>query len=410
MKEATSLVNFPACPGDAFGASVTPIYQTATFDQDSPERFGKYDYTRSGNPTRDVLESQIAMLEGMGDKGRCFAFASGLAAITAVLNTLGPGDEVLACDDLYGGTYRLLSQILERRGLRIRYADLTDLAQARDAITPQTKLIFVESVSNPLMRVCDLQSLAELAHAHGAKLCVDNTFLSPLLMKPLRLGADYVVHSATKYLCGHSDVTAGVVSVADSELAKQIYFIQNGEGAGLGPQDSYLLIRGLKTLDLRLERQQRNANLIAMHLWKQPSVTRVRFPGLPDLPNASVHARQATGTGAVVCFETSDPELSSRIVENLRLFAIRVSFGSVSSSASLPCRMSHASIPAEVRAARKFPEDLIRLSVGIEDISDLLADLDRALAISTAKTPQIHVNALHAEPVVNCCRNHHATT
>jgi len=388
MREATQLVHFDACPGEPFNATCTPIYQTATFDQESAGEFGRYDYTRSGNPTRDVLESQLAKLEG---GLRSFAFASGLAAITAVMNLLGPGDEILACDDLYGGTYRLLSRILARRGVSVTYADLTDLAVAEKAITPRTKLIFVESVSNPLMRVCDLRALSALAHAHGAKVCVDNTFLSPLLMKPLKLGADFVVHSATKYLSGHSDVTAGVVTVADPQLAADMYMIQNGEGAGLSPQDSYLLLRGLKTLDLRLERQQRSANLVAMHLWNHADVTRVLFPGLPDLANAQVHSRQASGTGAVVCFETGDAAFSQRVVEALTLFGIRVSFGSVSSSASLPCNMSHASIPAAVREARKFPKDIVRLSIGIEDVRDLIEDLDRAFAIARREAATIEV-------------------
>ena len=378
LKEATRLVAFDVCPGDPFHATCTPIYQTATFDQESAAGFGRYDYTRSGNPTRDVLERQMAYLEGVSLSGRSFAFASGLAAITAVMNLLSPGDEVLACDDLYGGTYRLLSQILVRRGVKVRYADLTDISTATKAFSADTRLVFLESVSNPLMRVCDIEAIARLAHERNALLCVDNTFLSPLLMKPLGLGADFVVHSATKYLCGHSDVMAGIVSVKDASLARDLYLIQNGEGAGLAPHDCYLLLRGLKTLDLRLERQQRSANIITMHLWGKKGVARVLFPGLPGQPNSEVHARQASGTGAVVCFETGDAQLSQRIVENLTLFGIRVSFGSVGSSASLPCNMSHASIPAAVREARHFPADIVRLSIGIEDVRDLTADLDRA--------------------------------
>jgi cystathionine beta-lyase len=379
MKESTRLVNFDACEGDPFHASCTPIYQTATFDQESAGGFGRYDYTRSGNPTRDTLERQIASLE---HGTRCFAFASGLAAITAVFNLLGPGDEVLACDDLYGGTYRLLSKILARRGIGVRYADITDLDVLRRELSPRTRLVYLESVSNPLMRVCDIREVSRIAHEHGAKVAVDNTFLSPLFMKPLDLGADFSIHSATKYLSGHGDVTAGTVTVKDEQLAKDMYLIQNGEGAGLSPQDSYLLIRGLKTLDLRMERQQRSANVIATHLLRSPRVTRVLFPGLPGLANVRVHASQASGTGAVVCFETGDEAFSQRFVEALTLFGIRVSFGSVSSSASMPCNMSHASIPAEVRKARNFPSDIVRLSIGIEDVGDLIADIDRAFALA----------------------------
>lgn len=381
MRESTRLVAFDACDGDPFGASCTPIYQTATFDQETAASFGRYDYTRSGNPTRDTLEKQIALLE---NGHRCFAFASGLAAITAVMNLLGPGDEVLACDDLYGGTYRLLSRILARRGVVVRYADITDLEVAHAHISDKTRLVFLESVSNPLMRVCDIRELSKIAHERGAWVCVDNTFLSPLLMKPLDLGADFCVHSATKYLCGHSDVTAGVVSVKDPALAQELYLIQNGEGAGLSPQESYLLLRGLKTLDLRLERQQRSANVIALHLLRHREVSRVLFPGLPGLANVQVHARQASGTGAVVCFETGDAAISQRFVEALTLFGIRVSFGSVASSASMPCYMSHASIPAEVRKARNFPADIVRLSIGIEDVRDLIVDIDRAFEAARA--------------------------
>lgn len=385
LRAATGLVSFPACPGEPFGATCTPIYQTATFDQETATEFGKYDYTRSGNPTRDALERQMAWLESPGDASttRSFAFASGLAAIASVLHLLGPGDEVLACDDLYGGTYRLLSQILCRRGVTVRYADLTNLDLAAQAFTPHTKLVLLESVSNPLMRVCDIAALANMAHQRGAWLCVDNTFLSPLLMRPLDLGADFVVHSATKYLSGHSDVTAGIVTVSNQQLASELYFIQNGEGAALAPQECYLLLRGLKTLDLRLERQQRNANVVALYLLNKTAVTRVRFPGLPGQANSEVHSRQARGTGAVICFETGDAAFSARLVESLSLFGIRVSFGSIGSSASLPCKMSHASIPQQVREARNFPPDIVRLSIGIEDVRDLINDLETAFAAAT---------------------------
>lgn len=375
MRDATRLVSFNPCEGDPFHASATPIYQTATFDQESAEVFGRYDYSRSGNPTRHALEHQIASLE----RGvRAFAYASGLAAIDAVLELLSPGDEILACDDLYGGTYRLFSTVAIRRGIQTRYVDLTDVAAAEASISPRTKLVYVESVSNPLMRVCDIRKLASLSHQHGAKLAVDNTFLSPLEMRPLELGADIVIHSATKYLCGHGDVTAGTLAVGDETLASHLAFIQNATGSALGPQDSYLLLRGLKTLDLRLERQQRSAAAIARHLESRPEIRAVRFPGLPTFPGAAVHDAQATGSGAVVCFETGDVEKSRRIIEALTLFPIRVSFGSVGSSASMPCAMSHASIPDEVRKARSFPSDIVRLSVGIEDVRDLIADLDAA--------------------------------
>lgn len=377
MRDSTRLVAFDPCDGDPFHASTTPIYQTATFDQESAAAFGRFDYSRSGNPTREVLERQVASLE----RGvRAFAFASGLAAIDAVLELLAPGDEILACDDLYGGTYRLFSRVAARRGIVTRYADLTDPEVARSALLPRTKLVYIESVSNPLMRVCDIRALAALSQRHGALLAVDNTFLSPLGMRPLELGADLVIHSATKYLCGHGDVTAGTLAVRDETLASQLAFLHNATGVALAPHDCALLLRGLKTLDLRLERQQRSAGVIARHLLERSEVRTVRFPGLPGFPSSYVHKRQAAGDGAVVCIETGDAETSRRFVEALRLFPIRVSFGSVGSSASMPCAMSHASIPDEVRKARNFPSDIVRLSVGIEDVRDLIADIDAAFA------------------------------
>lgn len=383
MKPHTQIVNFDPCPEDPFRPVATPIYQTATFDQESAAGFGRYDYSRSGNPTRDVLERHIAKLEHAGATGRAFAFASGLAALTAVTRLLKPGDEILACDDLYGGTYRLFSSILADRGVTVRYVDLSDLAATEAAIGPKTRLIHVEPLSNPRLRIFDVRALARIAHAHGALLCADATSLSPYLIKPLELGADIVVQSATKHLCGHSDVTAGTVTVKDAALAERLYFIQNGEGAALGPFDTFLLLRGIKTLGVRLDRQQQTAAAVARVLADHPSVRSVIFPGLPGHERADVHERQAAGPGTLICFETGDFETSRRVVESLALFNISVSFGGVNSSASLPCRMSHASIPATIRAARELPEDLVRLSIGLEDADDLIEDLHAALATAT---------------------------
>lgn len=384
MSIRTDIVSFDQCPDDPHRPVATPIYQTATFEQESSLEFGKYDYSRSGNPTRAVLEAQLAKLEG-GRNGtvRSFAFASGLAALSAVVRLVKPGEEIVAGDDLYGGTYRLLSRILEPQGVIVKYADLTDLSSAEAAIGYKTKLVHVESPTNPLQRICDVRALAKLAHGRGALLSVDATAMSPYLMRPLELGADISVHSATKYLCGHSDVSAGAVSVKDAALSDRIYLTQNGEGAGLSPFDSFLLLRGIKTLALRLDAQQASARKIAEFLLHQPGIDRVYFTGLPDHPGAALHASQSRGPGAVVSFETGSIERSRRIVESLSLFAITVSFGGVNSSASLPCRMSHASIPAAIRAARSLPEDLVRLSIGIEDPEDLIEDLGRSLVAST---------------------------
>jgi cysteine-S-conjugate beta-lyase len=375
MKFASQLVNFNPCPSDPFKPIATPIYQTATFEQEHADQFGKYDYSRSGNPTRTVLEEQLAQLE---NAHRAFAFASGLAAISSVTRLLSAGDEILACDDLYGGTYRLFSKILNRTGVKVRYADACDLSRFATAITPQTRLLYAETPTNPLLRICDIRALADLAHDHGALLCVDNSAMSPYLQNPLDLGADIVVHSATKFLCGHSDVTAGVVAVRSPEVAEQIYFLQNGEGSALGPFDSYLLLRSIKTLKLRLDCQQASAQKIAKHLNAHPAVQRVYYPGLPEHAGYDLHTQQARGAGAVISFATGSFDISRQIAEATRIFRVSVSFGSVNSSISLPGCMSHASIPAEVRRGRAFEADLVRLSIGIEDVDDLIDDLAQA--------------------------------
>lgn len=381
---STRLAAFDQCPGNPHRPVATPIYQTATFEQESALDFGQYDYSRSGNPTRAVLEEALADLEG---GPRAFAFASGLAALTAITRLLSAGDEILAGDDLYGGAYRLFSRILPRSGVSVRYVDATDPATLERAIGPRTRLIHIETPTNPRLRIVDLRAAADIAHRHGALLSVDSTAMSPYLQRPLELGADLVMHSATKYLCGHSDVTAGAVIPNDPKLAEALYLIQNGEGAGLGPFDSYLLLRGLKTLSLRLDRQQSSARRIAEFLRGHPRVRHAWFPGLDDHPDAALHASQARGPGAVISFETGSLETSRRIAEATRLFAITVSFGGIGSSISLPCRMSHASIPAAIRSAVDLPEDLIRLSIGIEDPADLIADLTQALAAASHPAP-----------------------
>jgi cystathionine beta-lyase len=377
MKPSTQIVNFDPCPRDPFSPSATPIYQTATFVQESAVECGEYDYTRSGNPTRRVLEDQLARLEGAS---RAFAFASGMAALNATTSLAGSGDEILAGSDLYGGTYRLLDKVLPRLGIATRYVDASDLDAIRSAWNPNTRLVLVETPTNPLQRIADLQALAELAHAGGALLAVDNTMMSPYLQNPLELGADLVIHSATKYLGGHGDVTGGFVVVKDESLGEQIAFAQNAEGTGLAPFESWLLLRGMKTLSVRIDRQQANAQRIAEYLAGHPDVCKVHYPGLPDHPGYETHRRQARGAGALIGFETGSVDFSRRIAESTSLFSISVSFGSVSSLISLPCRMSHASIPEEVRSTRRLPEDLVRLSIGIEDVGDLIADLHQAAA------------------------------
>jgi cysteine-S-conjugate beta-lyase len=379
MKIDTKLVQSAGCPGDPHRAVSTPIYQTATFEQEGALEFSEYDYSRSGNPTRAVLEQQLAELE---HGTRAFAFASGLAALTAVTRLLKPGDEILVVDDVYGGTCRLFSKILKRSEISVRYVHGSTPEDFADAFSERTRLVHIETPTNPLLKVVDIAALAELAHENGALLCVDNTMLSPYLQNPLVLGADVVIHSATKFLCGHSDVVAGAVVVRDAQLAEEFYLIQNGEGAVLGPFDSYLLLRGIKTLGIRIERQQDNARRIANFLSSHAAVKRTYYPSLLDKKSLSVHSRQARGNGAVVSFETGSLELSRQVVESLKLFPITVSFGGLQSSVSLPGRMSHASVPPQVAAQRQLPQDLVRLSVGIEDAEDLIADLAEALEVA----------------------------
>lgn len=384
MKFASRLVSFNVAPGDPFRPMATPIYQTATFEQEEATAFGPYDYSRSGNPTRTVLEQQIAALEN-GTSGFCFS--SGMAAITCITRLLRTGDEIVADSDLYGGTCRLFTRVLERTGITARYADACDLDSFAALVTSRTKLVYLESPTNPLLRVVDIRKIAELAHASGAMLAVDSSAMSPYLQNPLDLGADIVLHSATKYLCGHSDVTGGVVVVKDDELAKQIYFLQNAEGNALGPFDAFLFLRGLKTLKLRLDCQQKNAQAIAEWLEAHPQVTAVNYPGLATSPGYLLQRKQARGAGAVLSFTTGSVEVSRRVVEAASMFSICVSFGSINSTISLPGCMSHASVPPEVGHLRDLPADLVRLSVGIEDSGDLIADLEQAFAAS-AIAPQ----------------------
>jgi cystathionine beta-lyase len=377
MNPFTQLVRFDASPGDPWRANSTPIYQTATFAQESATEFGAFDYSRSANPTRAVLETQLARLE-MGE--RAFAFASGMAALSALTRLVPCGGHILAGNDLYGGSYRLLEQVAPRLGLKTSYVDVSDLDAVERAFVSTTQLLLIETPTNPLQRIADIRSLAKIAQRHGARLAVDNSLLSPWLQKPLELGADVVVHSATKHLCGHGDVLAGALVVRDADLAAQFAFFQNAEGNALAPFDCWLLLRGMKTLGVRLERAQANAARIAKFLAAHPRVQRVHYAALRDCPARELHFSQAGGAGSVLSFETGDALVSKRIVEALQLFTISVSFGSTTSQVSLPCSMSHKSIPASVRSAHALPDDLVRLSVGIECADDLIADLAAALA------------------------------
>ena len=374
MKTSTRCVQLGR-GNDAYGAIVPPIYQTATFEQPTASEFGEYDYTRSGNPTRTLLEQQLADLE---DARHACAFASGMAALTALTRIVNPGDEIIAGDDLYGGTVRLLDRITSHQNISVRYVDTTNADALRQTVSSRTRLILIETPSNPLFHISDIRELSAIAREAGAYLAVDNSMLSPVFQRPLNCGADVVVHSATKFLCGHSDVTAGALITNDPALHKQLSFQQNAEGAGLSPFESWLLLRGLKTLALRVERQNSTAERVARFLQKRAEVSQVYYPGLADHPGREIHRRQASGNGAVVSFTTGDEKLSSEIAESTRLFKVAVSFGSVGSTISLPYRMSHASIPGALKHRLAPPSDLVRLSVGIEDVDDLLEDLEQA--------------------------------
>lgn len=362
----------------ATGATVVPIYATSTYTQAAPGVHKGYEYSRSGNPTRAALETALAALEG-GERG--LAFASGLAATTAVFGALlRPGDEVAASADLYGGTFRLLERVFKPWGLSAKYTDDSSVAGFEKIITPNTKLVWIETPTNPLLQVLDIAAIAEVAHKHGAKLAVDNTFASPYLQQPLALGADLVVHSTTKYLGGHSDVVGGCI-VGGKDLMDPIKFYQNAAGGVPGPFDSYLVLRGLKTLAVRMDRHCDNAVSLASWLAQHPAVAQVYYPGLPDHPWHAVARKQMRAFGGMISLKLKGgiPAAQSFLTRT-KLFSLAESLGGVESLVCHPTTMTHASIPKDVREARGVDDGLIRLSVGIEDVADLRADLERALA------------------------------
>jgi cysteine-S-conjugate beta-lyase len=343
------------------GAAAIPVYQTSMFDQPGLEEPGPYDYARSGNPTRAALEGALAVLEG---GTAAFAFSSGMAAIATALLLLNTGDHVVATDDCYGGTYRVLTRVFRRLGIEATFVDTSRPEQVRSAFRRETKMLLVETVSNPFLTLTDVPAMAALARSHGCLLAVDNTLLSPYLSQPLTQGADIVLHSATKYLGGHSDLIAGTAAVRDPALAREIGFLQNAVGAVLGPQDCFLLMRGLKTLKVRLDRQVATAATLASWLRTQPQVREVYYPGL----------------GAMVAFRLRSPDLTAPFVERLRLPLLGVSLGAVESLVAVPARHSHASVPEAERLRRGITDDLIRFSVGLEEPGDLMEDIASALA------------------------------
>ena len=381
QKEMSSTTNIlHSIPVDPLtGAISVPIYQTSTFVQEAPGVNKGFDYARTNNPTRATLESIIAQLEG-GSVG--VAFASGLAAIDAVVKLLKSGDEILAVDDIYGGAFRLFTQIYEKFGITVNYVDSTNAENVFNAITPKTKLIWIETPTNPTLKISDIAAIAKIARASGCWLCVDNTFASPALQQPLTLGADIVVHSATKYLGGHSDLIAGLVVTKDRELGEKIKFIQNASGAILAPFDSWLVIRGIETLALRIKQHCANAQKVAEYLEQHPAVEKVFYPGLTSHPNHDIAAKQAKGFGGIVSFTLKDDTEATAIqfVTSTKLFLLAESLGGIKSLVSHPANMTHKSIPAEKRRAAGVADSLIRLSVGLEDADELIKDIDQALS------------------------------
>jgi len=361
---------------DPTGAVSVPIYQTATFRHPAFGESTGYDYSRSGNPTRQVLEEGIAHLDG-GCRG--FAYSSGLAALTNLLLLFKSGDHLVVTEDLYGGTFRLLDKVFLKYGLETAYVDTGDLAQVEHAITNNTKAVLLETPTNPLLKVADIPGITKIAKAKGILTIVDNTFMTPYLQKPLALGADIVVYSATKFISGHNDVVAGLVVVKDEVLAEQVYFLQNSVGAVLGPQDCWLAIRGMKTLGVRLDRQTENAYIIARWLTAHKTVRAVFYPGLPSHPGHLLLKAQAAGCGAMISFELADKIAAEQVINRVRLVSFAESLGGVETLITFPAFQTHADMDPVERERMGINDRLLRLSVGIEDVGDLLADLEQAL-------------------------------
>ncbi|CQR74826.1 Cystathionine gamma-lyase [Sporomusa ovata DSM 2662] len=379
MKISTKIVQSGLVTDKTTGAISTPIYQTATFRHPELGCSTGYDYSRSRNPTRKAVEEAIATLEE-GHAG--FAFASGLAAITAILMLYRPGDHLIITEDCYGGTYRILEQLFTQFGLSATFVDTSDTHQVRQALQPSTKAILLETPTNPLMKIADIRAITSIACANNAQpihVIVDNTFLSPYLQRPLTLGADIVIHSGSKYLSGHNDVICGLAVACDPALCEKIGFIQNATGAILGPQDSWLLLRGLKTLALRLRQQEENALAIAKWLTAHPNVTKVYYPGLADHPGREIQESQAAGYGGMLSFVVDHPRLPAQVLRKVKILQFAESLGGVESLITFPAVQTHADIPADTRERLGISDCLLRLSVGIEDVDDIIADLAQAL-------------------------------
>jgi cystathionine beta-lyase/cystathionine gamma-synthase len=378
MKIATKFIHAGAEPDPATGAIMTPIYQTSTYVQEAPGRNKGFEYARSQNPTRKALEEALAIIEN-GKFG--LAFSSGVAATDAVIRLLSPGDEVIAANDMYGGTYRLFTKLFEKFGIVFKYVDTTNLNNISKAITPQTKLIWLETPTNPLMNITDIKAVTAIARPQKVLVCVDNTFASPYLQNPLDLGADIVMHSSTKYLGGHSDVIQGALVINDQELREQLYFIQKSCGAVPGPMDCFLVLRGIKTLHVRMKQHCENGVAVATWLRSNPAVGQVYWPGFEEAAGYAIAKQQMRGFGGMISFELKDDSTAAamKVLSSTKIFSLAESLGGVESLINHPASMTHASIPREERIKNGLRDSLIRLSVGIEDAEDLIADLKQAI-------------------------------
>ena len=376
MKINSKVVQVGVKTDERTGAISTPIYQTATFAHPELGRSTGFDYSRTHNPTRQVLEEAIAELEG-GAGG--YAFSTGMAAVAAVLMLYKAGDHLIAIEDCYGGTYRVLDKVFSKLGLTVSFVDGSQLDEVAAAVRPNTRAIIVETPTNPLMKIVDIRAVVALAKQHGLQTIVDNTFLTPYCQRPLELGADLVIHSGTKYLGGHNDVLCGLVVAKTAAVAEEVRYIQNSTGAVLSPFDSWLLIRGLKTLALRMDKHNQNALAVARWLQQHPGVTRVYYPGLEDHPGKLVHEAQASGYGGMLSFVVGGPQLVAQVLKQVKMIQFAESLGGVESLITFPAVQTHADVPADVRERLGISDCLLRLSVGIEDAADIIADLDQAL-------------------------------
>ena len=377
LRFATRAVHAGQTPDPLAGAVMTPIYQTSTYVQEGLGRNKGYEYARTRNPTRDALERNVAALEGARHG---FAFGSGLAALDTLLKLLSEGDHVVCGENVYGGAHRQMTHVWARLGLAFTFVDFTDAQRIADAVRPETKLVYAETPTNPMMRLCDLTAAGEIARRAGALFAVDNTFATPFFQRPIAHGADVVLHSTTKYLNGHSDMVGGVLVTDRDDLAERLGFLQNSCGAIPGPFDCWLALRGTKTLPLRMRQHDASGRVLAVWLETHPKIERVYYPGLPSHPQHALACRQMTGFGGMLSFELGDPERARRMVERTRVFSLAESLGGVESLIGHPATMTHASVPREMREAMGLTDSLVRLSIGIEDVEDLKEDLDHALA------------------------------